>query len=74
MQNYSYFPGFAGEEGGSPHNSALRWVSLPEMPKAKQEEQIFDAEDQLIPMHPIYVIPWDKVEQTHSFFAHKGGF
>ena len=76
MQNQSYFPATAEGAVGSLLDSALLWASLPEMPKAKQEEQeqVFDVEDRLTPIHPIYVIPWDKVEQTHVFFADKGGF
>lgn len=76
MQNHSYFPGKAEEEVGSLLDSALRWASLPETPKDQQEEQepIFDVEDRVTPIHPIYTIPWDKVEQTHTFFAQKGGF
>ncbi|MCJ1270655.1 CAAX farnesyltransferase (FTase) subunit beta [Lobaria immixta] len=76
MQNRSYFPVAGEEEGSSPLDSALRWALLPEMPKTKEEdeEEIFDADDRVAPTHPIYLIPWDKVEQTHMFFAHKGGF
>ncbi|MCJ1427287.1 CAAX farnesyltransferase (FTase) subunit beta [Sticta canariensis] len=76
VQNQSYFPATADGAVGSLLDSALLWASLPEMPKAKKEEQeqVFDVEDRLTPIHPIYVIPWDKVEQTHVFFADKGGF
>lgn len=76
MQNHNYFPVVAEEEVGSSLDSALRWASLPQMPNAKEgeQEQIFDAEDRLTPIHPIYLIPWDKVEQTHEFFTNKGGF
>lgn len=76
MQNRSYFPVAGEEEGSSPLDSALRWALLPEMLKTKEddEEEIFDADDRVTPIHPIYLIPWDKVEQTHMFFARKGGF
>lgn len=76
MQNNSHFPVIPEEKGGFPLDSALRWTLLPEMPKAEgvEEEQIFDEEHRLTPIHPIYVIPWDRAEQMHMFFTQKEGF
>ncbi|KAK7417400.1 CAAX farnesyltransferase (FTase) subunit beta [Neonectria magnoliae] len=37
-------------------------------------EQIFDEEDRVSTMHPVYVIPQHKVDEVQSYFASKTGF
>lgn len=37
-------------------------------------EQIFDEEDRVATVHPVYVIPKHKVEEIQNYFASKHGF
>jgi protein farnesyltransferase subunit beta len=37
-------------------------------------EQIFDEEDRVATVHPVYVIPQHKVEDMQSYFSSKHGF
>lgn len=76
VQHYNYFTKVDGHEVVSPLNFAFRWASSPDTPQVKGEEQerIFDEEDRVLPIHPIYVIPWNNVEQTHDLFSQKEGF
>lgn len=37
-------------------------------------EQIFDEEDRVATVHPVYVIPKHKVEEIQNYFASKEGF
>jgi protein farnesyltransferase subunit beta len=41
------------------------WTVTPYM----EGEQIFDEEDRVCTMHPVYVIPQHKVEEIKSYFA-----
>ena len=38
------------------------------------EDEIFEADDRLIPMHPVYVIPYAAAKACHDYFANKLGF
>ncbi|KAM0561224.1 hypothetical protein ACHAPJ_003729 [Fusarium lateritium] len=46
------------------------WSVTPYM----EGEQIFDEEDRVATVHPVYVIPQHKVEDMQSYFASKEGF
>ncbi|KAF7547767.1 hypothetical protein G7Z17_g7511 [Cylindrodendrum hubeiense] len=46
------------------------WTVSPYM----EGEQIFDEEDRVCTVHPVYVIPQHKVEEIQSYFATKSGF
>ncbi|KAK7408913.1 CAAX farnesyltransferase (FTase) subunit beta [Neonectria punicea] len=46
------------------------WTVSPYM----EGEQIFDEEDRVSTMHPVYVIPQHKVDEVQSYFASKTGF
>lgn len=37
-------------------------------------EQIFDEEDRVATMHPVYVIPQHKVDEIRRYFGEKAGF
>ena len=37
-------------------------------------EGLIDAEDNLEPLHPIFVIPWSAVERCSKLFSQKTGF
>lgn len=53
----------AGMEGDS-------WVATPFM----EGEQIFDEQDRVATLHPVYVIPQHKVEEIQRYFSEKQGF
>ena len=62
-------------ESGYPLDSAFHWAS--ERISAKdehEEEELFDAEDKLESIHPIYVIPCAAVERCRKLFNQKVGF
>lgn len=46
------------------------WTVSPYM----EGEQIFDEEDRVCTIHPVYVMPQHKVEEVQSYFATKSGF
>ena len=41
---------------------------------SSQETQIFGEGDRLLPLHPIYVIPWPALDDAAGWFASRGGF
>jgi len=75
-QHYIYF--VDGKETGDPFplESALLWTHLDYIPfgSGNPEEEIFDSEDRVKPIHPIFVIPWAAVEQTQSWVQQREGF
>ena len=38
------------------------------------DDEIYDAEDKVNAIHPIFVIPWPAVERTHAHYSSKIGF
>ena len=63
-------------EAGYPLDSAFRWHSSRKIPSGKEDkaEELVDAVDTLISLHPIYVIPWGAVERCYGLFSQKAGF
>ncbi|EPE27026.1 Terpenoid cyclase/Protein prenyltransferase [Glarea lozoyensis ATCC 20868] len=51
-------------------SSAYQWTSE----FLFDEEQIFDEEDRVLTLHPVFVIPEGIAEQTRAYFASKIGF
>ncbi|CAG8957238.1 hypothetical protein HYFRA_00009440 [Hymenoscyphus fraxineus] len=50
--------------------SAYQWTSE----VIAEEPQIFDEEDRVKTLHPVFVIPEGVAEETRAYFASKGGF
>ena len=50
--------------------SAYQWTSEPIV----EASQIYDEEDRVGTLHPVFVIPEGAAEATRAFFASKGGF
>lgn len=46
------------------------WAASP----FSEGKQIFDEEDRVKPVHPVYVIPKDKAEAARQYFMMKTGF
>lgn len=46
------------------------WAASP----FSEDDQIFDEEDRVRPVHPVYVIPQEKVEAARQYFVAKSGF
>jgi protein farnesyltransferase subunit beta len=46
------------------------WAGEPYM----DEVQIFEEEDRVVPIHPVYVIPQRHVDDIKRYFAGKEGF
>lgn len=56
-----------------PHEADVKgdsWSATPYM----EGEQIFDEEDRVATVHPVYVIPQHKVEDMQNYFSSKHGF
>jgi protein farnesyltransferase subunit beta len=51
-------------------SSAYQWTSEPII----EESQIYDEEDRVGTLHPVFVIPEGSAEETRAYFASKGGF
>jgi protein farnesyltransferase subunit beta len=47
-----------------------QWTSEPFV----GDEQIYDEEDRVGTLHPVFVIPEGAAEETRAYFASKGGF
>jgi len=76
VQHIHYYNDVSHAGEAYPLDSAPRWVSGEQVAQDVQteREEVYDPEDKLMPMHPIYVIPWAAVERTHARFAAKIGF
>lgn len=59
-----------------PFSSAFQWdySERTRDVNSEQEEPIFDEEDRLKVIHPIYVIPWGVAEKTRAWYDAKAGF
>jgi protein farnesyltransferase subunit beta len=50
--------------------SAYQWQSEPII----EETQVYDEEDRVGTLHPVFVIPEGIAEKTREYFESKGGF
>ena len=50
--------------------SAYQWTAEPIV----EESQVYDEEDRVGTLHPVFVIPEGVAEETRAYFALKGGF
>jgi len=57
-------------EATMPLNPGFQWSSAP----ITEDTQIFDEEDRVETVHPVFVIPEGVAERTRAYFADKGGF
>ncbi|KAL8689863.1 MAG: hypothetical protein Q9218_004562 [Villophora microphyllina] len=75
-QHYSWYE--QGTELCSSHalTDAFRWTLCPRLAEVYSQTQpeISNAEGSVVPIHPIFVIPWAAVERTASWFENKGSF
>lgn len=56
-------------------DSAMRWASSAISSRYESgNEGLADAENNLEPLHPIFVIPWAAVERCSRLFSDKTGF
>jgi protein farnesyltransferase subunit beta len=51
-------------------SSPYQWTSEPII----EELEIYDEEDRVSTLHPVFVIPEGLAEKTRAYFASKGGF
>ena len=75
-QYYNYFTGDSDEaKTVDSLDSALRWSSLAISPGHESGTgRPVDAENQVEPLHPIFVIPWAAVDRCFQHFSQKTGF
>lgn len=75
-QYYNYFTGQSDEaKTVDSLDSALRWSSLAiSSGHESGNGRPVDAENQVEPLHPIFVIPWAAVDRCSQHFSQKTGF
>ena len=56
-----------GEVGSVESALGWRYVNTVSPMQEIVKEEIFDPEDKLKPIHPVYVIPWTVVEKAHAW-------
>lgn len=64
------------EAGEGTLNAAFGWVYSGDesLVVAQTGKEVYDVDDTVAPIHPIYVIPFDAVEKTRTWFLAKEGF
>lgn len=64
------------EVGEGTLSAAFGWLHSGDEPfeAAQTEEAVYEVDDIVAPIHPIYVIPFDTVERTRVWFLTKKGF
>ncbi|KAI9700048.1 MAG: CAAX farnesyltransferase (FTase) subunit beta [Candelina mexicana] len=75
-QHYYYFQEHDASQLAAPLSSAFHWASSQIIPASDGEEQpsVFDTEDRVNLIHPIYVIPWGVAERTRAWYEAKAKF
>lgn len=75
-QHYYYLSGQDHTKSAGPLSSAFRWTYSETIrdPNGEQETPIFDEDDRLKVIHPIFVIPWGVAEKTRACYDAKAGF
>ncbi|KAI4141843.1 MAG: hypothetical protein LQ341_003403 [Variospora aurantia] len=75
-QHHVYYGRSQEDTPSVAEDDAFQWASLPRSSVAgkQTEPEITEAEDRLVPIHPIYVIPWPAVERAVSWYQEKGDF
>ncbi|EKD20363.1 prenyltransferase and squalene oxidase [Drepanopeziza brunnea f. sp. 'multigermtubi' MB_m1] len=68
-QNNWYFDASASGSSGF-LSSAFQWTSEPII----DDSQIFDEEDRIGTLHPVFVIPQGTAEEMRAYFTSRGGF
>ena len=64
------------KEGTYPMDYAMRWALAPKVSEFEHrpDESSLIGSNTVAPIHPVYVIPYENVNQTHSWFRAKQGF
>lgn len=60
----------AADDGGDGGPEAREWVVSPYV----DDVQVFDEEDRVATLHPVYAIPQDKADEIQDYFASRPGF
>ena len=60
----------SAEAGQSPVDSAFRWRHVERTTRGRDAKvpQMFEEDDMVQPVHPIFVVPFDVVERTRAWF------
>jgi len=58
------------EESSGILTAPFHWSSEPVF----EGDQVYDEEDRVEPIHPVFVIPKNAAETMRKYFASKGGF
>ena len=76
MQYQNKFQPDSATRSNNGLTAAFQWCSLPRDngtdPGAGR--QLYDEDDTVVALHPIFVIPWKAVEETHAYFRSRTGF
>lgn len=66
-QNHYYYSAET-DQREAPLSAGLNW----RVDASREEDVVFDEDDRVRLVHPVYVLPWGTAEQTREFFSDKG--
>lgn len=68
---YSHVPATSSPHGfSSPLSAGFNWVAE----DAEEEGRVWDEEDRVGKVHPVYALPWGRAEEARRWFENKVGF
>ncbi|KAL8697474.1 MAG: hypothetical protein Q9224_002291 [Gallowayella concinna] len=75
-QHYNYYLKRSEHAASQGLGDAFQWASLPYIPTDEKgpKAEGSNGTENLIAIHPIYVIPWPAVETTRQYYEEKGDF
>ncbi|KAI4185127.1 MAG: hypothetical protein LQ346_005971 [Caloplaca aetnensis] len=75
-QHFVHYSKASQEPNSEELKDAFKWVSSPRSPPSGKEgdPEVIEVEDRLLPIHPIYVIPWPAFKDAASWYEGKAGF
>lgn len=75
-QHYHYLKATATNQAMESVDSVFRWASSRAIPIAngEAEEEVYDEDDRVQALHPIFAIPPAAVDRSWSRYRQKGGF
>jgi len=67
-QHYHYYTNDSSISG--PSSSAFSWKYSGSVlgPDGKEDHSVYDVEDRVLPIHPVFVIPHAAVDRTRAWF------
>ena len=76
VQHHHYLKTTTTGQAAEPSDSVFRWASSRSIPmlNGQTEQEIYDEEDRVRALHPVFVIPPAAVERSRLWYRQKGAF